>query len=76
MIKLILILNLVRLRKGNFCPAGIGKRLGLGTTVLDPKAGARNKKKKTPIQLIFNNPITSILPGITPNPQIIVSCTL
>ena len=38
--------------------------------MVEPPAGARNNKKR-PLQLIFNNPRTSILPGSAPDPNIL-----
>ncbi len=36
--------------------------------VRTPPAGARNRRKKTPPRLIFNNPRSSIEPGSAPDP--------
>ncbi len=43
------------------CPAGLGKVLGYGTEGLELHIEAR--KRKTPLQLIFNNPRSSFKPG-------------
>ncbi len=62
MIKLRLILGQNRLSKYELCPAGLGKELGQY-----PPTGARNRKKTT-LQIIFNNPRSSIKPGSAPDP--------
>ncbi len=62
MIKLMLILDQVRLSKGQLCPAGLGKGLIQGP------AGTRNRKK-IPLQLILNNHRSNILPASTFDPK-------
>ena len=45
----------------------VKKGIIIGPTGLDPPAGV--KKGKTPPQIIFNNPRSSIKPGIVPDPN-------
>ncbi len=54
-------------KKGQLCPAGLGKGFGQGPAGLEPPAGAGNRNE--PSQIIFNNPRSSIKPEITPDPN-------
>ncbi len=58
----------VRLRKGQLCPAELGKGLGQGPAGLELTVRARNRKK-TLLQTIFNNPRSSIKPESAPDPK-------
>ena len=55
------ILGQVRLRKGKLCPTGLRKRL--------KRAPQKLEIGKIPLQLIFNDPISSILPESAPDPS-------
>ena len=46
-----------------------GKGIRIGIQRLEPLTGAR-KRKKIPLQLIFNNSRSSILPESAPDPKI------